>query len=638
MKSKFISKLKDVNSFLIQHLSKKADIIALILIAVVITLPSISPLSSGDKVNLNDDFLYFASMHEAVRKAILEDHTFPTRNIWVGGGYPILGDPSDHTLNPITLITVVFGTIMGIKIITFVSLLIGGMSTYLLARYILGYTRWGSLFSGLVFGLSLFVPIRIYDGNMFDAYAAFLPLCLLLIGLACRGRKVALLILPFVFYIMISDGKHTALMSFIYIGILCLFDIIPLFNTFGTNNLKRINIKPFKVFILALTVTFFIGMLRILPVWELVNTQGGFGTNFLWYKTKIYGPEYIGAYTFQNIWQCLIGYKDVVSILTIGWLPVLLSLSVFLIFPGKAFPWGVALFLFVWLTLAYNAPVDLFKLLWQMPIFNTLSKPWKYFTFQIVFTFAIVAGQFFGLLTKLRPRWLEHVFAIALIIISVSFLYPKFCEIQGSTYTYDIPAEFLVKQNDFYNIKGKGLSRLRVEPLNSITYTNIIRGVGTIDWMAAIKADENAVPKYFVDAEGKYIPNPQYRGEAYFVDSENPVKAIIKPNSVTAQVNLPKPDTLIINQNYHRDWHTDHGIISDKDGLIALRLNEPGSYKVTLRYISRSFFIGLIISILSLILLITICWSYKTGRLNKWSQNTSIPLRQVSRFILWLMD
>ena len=634
MKSRFISKLKDAYRFLIQFLRTKTDIIALILIALAITMPSISPLSSGDKVNFNDDFFYYAGLHEGVRKAVLEYNTFPTRSFWICGGFPTLGNPEDPTLNPMTLITIIFGSIMGLKIITFIALLIGGLSSYLLARYILGYTKWGSLFSGLVFGLSLFVPMRIYSGNINEVYAAFLPLCLLLIGLACRGRKVALLILPFVFYIMISDGKHTALMAFLYIGILCLFDAIPLFNTFGTNNFKKINIKPLKVFILALTVTFFIGMLRILPVWELVQTLGGFGTNFLWYKTKIYGPEYISTFTFQQLWQYLIGYK--VNFLTIGLIPVLLSLSVFCIFPIKAFPWGVSLFLFVWLTLAYNAPVDLFKFLWQMPIFNTLSNPWKYFTFQIVFTFAIVAGQFFWLLTKLRPKWLEHVFAIALIILSVWFLYPKFCEIQENTYTYDIPAEFLVRQTEFYNIQGKEIPRFRAEPLNSIIYTNTVRNVGTID--TAINLGEKAVPKYFVDAEGMYIPNPQYRGEAYFVDSKNPVKAIIKPNTIIAQVNLPKPDTLIINQNYHKDWHTDHGKIFEKDGLIALQLEEAGSYKVTMRYIPRIFFIGLIISILSLIIVSFTCWSYKTGRLTKWSQNTSVPLRQVSRFILWFID
>ena len=560
MTGRFISQLKNGCSFLIHRLQTKKDIIALILIAVVITIPSISPLSSGNKVNLKDDFFYYAGMHEAVRKAVLEYHTFPTRSFWIGGGYPTLGNPEDPTLNPMTLITIVFGSIMGLKIITFISLLIGGLSSYLLARYIFGYTRWGSLFSGLVFGLSLFVPIRIHDGNTNEVYVAFLPLCLLLIGLACRGRKVALLILPCVFYIMLSDGKLTSLMAFLYLGILCLLDVIPLFNTFGTQNLNRINIKPLKVLLLALTVTFFIGMLRILPALELIETHGGLGTTFIWYKPNIYNPSPAGVMTLQQLWPNLIGY-NVLHILTIGAMPVLIALSVFLIFPRKAFPWGVTIFLFGWLALAYNAPVDLLKLLWHIPIFNVISKPIKYFSFQIVFTLAIVAGQFFWLLAKMRPRWLEHVLSIVLIIMSVWFLYPRFDALQKDTYTYDIPAEFLVRQNEFYNIQStdsRPIARLRVEPLNSITYTNTIRGVGTIDWMAVIKLGENAVPKYFVDAHGTLIPNLKYKGEAHFLDSNNLAEAYFQPNSIITQVDLYKPDTLIINQNYHRDWHTDH--------------------------------------------------------------------------------
>jgi hypothetical protein len=623
---------------LMQYLRAKADIIALIVIGITITLSSISLLSSGSKVSLNEDYYYYTGMHEAVRKAILEYHTFPTRNFWVGGGYPTLGEPGDPTLNPMTLITIIFGAVKGIKFITLLSLLMGGLSTYWLARHIFGYTRWGSLFSGLVFGLSLFVPFRIYDGNTNDIYVAFLPLCLLLIGLACRGQKVALLILSFVFYIMISDGKLNAVMAFIYLGIICSLDVIPLFDIFGTKNLKKINVKPLKVLFLALTVTFFVGMLRILPAWDLIGTQGGLGTNFLWYKPKIYGPGYISAFTFRDLWQCLTGYENALSLITIGWIPVLLSIGVIFIFPRKAFPWLFCLILFGWVGLAYNAPLDLFKLLWRMPIFNVINKPFKYFSFQLVFTFAIAAGQFFWLLAKIRPRWLEHVLAIALILMSVGFLYPRFDEIQKNTYIYDIPAEALVKENEFYNVRGQDISRCRIEPLNSITYTNIIRGIGTIDWMAAIKVDENAVPKYFVDAKGTLIPNSKYKGEAHFADSENSAKAFFRPNSITVNVNIKKPDTLIINQNYHKDWHADQGTIFSKDGLIALRLNEPGNYNVTLRYIPRSFYAGIIVSILSFIILVFVCWSYRTGRLKKWSQNAFVPLRQLSQFIRWFID
>ncbi|HQI71866.1 MAG TPA: hypothetical protein PLM65_01835 [Smithella sp.] len=633
----YITQLRNTCILLTKFLKERIDIVAIILIAVLISLPSISPLLSGNKVNLNADFLYYASMHESVRKAVFEYHTFPLRSFWVGGGYPTLGNPEDPTLNPLTLITLVFGSIMGLKIIVLMSLLIGGISTYLLTRYILGYTRWGALFCGLVIGLSLFIPLRVYDGNTNEVYGAFIPLCLLLIGLVCRGRKAALLALPFIFYIMLSDGKLNALMAFLYIGILCFLEVIPFLNIFGTKDSNKINVRPLKIFVCALTVTFLIGMLRILPALELIETQGGLRTPFLWYMSNSYVPQHV--VTPVQLWQKLIGSESI-HLLTIGVIPVLIALVSFIMFPVKALPWGIVLFLFAWLTLAHNAPLDLLKMLSNLPVFNVITNPLKYFAFQIVFSLVIVAGQFFWLLAKMRRKWQEPLSAIALIFLSVWFLYPKVYEIQENTYTYDIPVELLIKQNEFYNIQStdtRPVARLRTEPLHSIAYTNTVRGIGTIDWMAAMKLDEKAVPQYFVDEDGTFIPNPEYQGEAYFTDMQNKAAPVFRPNSIIVQVNLKTPDMLIINQNYHRDWYTDRGRIFDKDGLIALHLDETGTYKVTLRYISRSFFIGLMVSILSLITLIFVCWSYKSGRLMRWSIEAPVCVRWMPKFILWLI-
>jgi uncharacterized membrane protein (UPF0136 family) len=631
-------KLEKINSLVrssLQWLKSRIDIFAYALIFVAILLPSITPLLSDGKLNFNDDFFQYAGRHEAVRKAIFEYHTLPLRSFWFGGGYPTIGDPEDPTLNPLMIFTIIFGSVMSLKVIPFIAILIGGLSTYALARHILGYTKWGSLFSGLIFGLSLFVPLRIQDGNPNEVYAAFLPLCLLLVGLAIRGRKVALLILPFVLYTMISDGKLAALMAFVYLIILCIFDVIPIFNTFGLSERNRI--QPLKIIILALIMTFFIGMVRILPAFDLINSKGGIGHIDLYFQPKTYTPEGVFAYTYQQLWQELIGWKKVQGLVTVGWLPVLLSLCVFYLFRRKSFPWGINLFFFGWLILAHNAPVDLLKLLWNVPIFSALYRPYKYFSFQIAFTFAIVSGQFFWLLVKMRPRWLEHIVAIILIVAGVWFLYPKMAKIQKETYTFDLPAEYQVKSDEFFNIQGKDIVRNRKEPLNSLTYTNLIRNIGTIDWHTGIPIAENAVPRYFVDAKGERIPNPNYHGEAYFLDSGNMAQAYFQPNSIIVQVSLQKPDTLIINQNYHRDWRTDHGRLFDRNGLIALQLDEIGTYNITLHYISRSFYIGLAVSALSLSVIIFICWSYKTRRLQKWSQNAPIPAKKLSQAVLWVI-
>jgi len=718
----------------------------------------------------------------------------------------------------------------------------------------LGYTQWGALFSGLVFGTSLFVPLRILDGNPNEVYAAFIPLCLLLIGLACKGRKIALIILPFVFYTMLSDGKLTCFMGLFYIGILCVLSLIPIFKNFiYQNSNNKINICPLKIFLFTLLITFFIGMVRILPALEIIRTKGGLGNMQLFFYPKEYS---VYNYTFEQLWQELLGWKGRQGLVTLGWVPVILF-GVSLLYSWRnSLPWLISAVLFGWLLLANNAPIDLFRILWNLPIFNAARRTYKYFSFQIVFTLAIGAGQCFFLLKKLRPRWLEHIIAIVLIAASLCFLYPKMAKIQRDTYNYELSDKLLVPAKEFFNVQSKGLQRNRSGPFRSITYFNLLRGIGTIDWYTGIPIDENAIPKYFVNSADQYIPNPEYQGEVFFLPIEdkiqlssaiptvekqfphnkltglwhfdiindniardssknetngklvgmdkdeflvkgkfgnalmfngnnwidikpsrslrlnedyslsvwiNPfdmprnmerfiidsdfwrsgsryslvlhngfvrfmhnyvgldnegniiqvpygeaglvrnrwhhiaavstkdelqlyvdgeIKAVkpyskknqfkkdvslriggrtdppqlecfkglvddvaiwnralttlevkklwlaggadkemlfgestaeieFRPNSIAVQANIVNPCTLVINQNYHRDWHTDKGEIVNKYGLIALKLNEIGSYKIHLRYISRSFYIGLAISILNLLVIIFFCWTYR---------------------------
>ena len=612
------------------------DIFAFAIIFVVITLSSIPPLASGNKLNFNDDFFQYASRYEAIRKSLFEYHTFPLRSHWFGGGYPTLGDPEDPTLNPLVLLTVFLGTVKGLKVIAYILLLTGGLSAYALARYVLGYTRWGSLYAGLIFGTSIFVPSRIADGNYNEAYAAFIPLCMLLIGLACRRRKIALLILPFVFYITLSDGKLNALMAIFYMGILCLLDVVPVFSTF-TDGAKKIDIRPVKILILALAITFLIGMVRFLPALELINARGGLKNMDLAFLPKTYEPGGIFAYTFQQLWQEAVGRSEHHNLVTIGWVPVALF-AISLIFWRKTLPWGLNLLLFGWLILAHNAPADLLKLLWNLPIFSTIYRPYKYFSFQIGLTIAIASGQSFWLLRKLPYRWLEHICAVILIVAGAWFLYPRMAEVQRGTYDFDLPAEFLVQEKEFYNVQGKDLNRNRKEPPRSVTYYNLLRNIGTIDWYTGIPVDEDAMPRYFVDEGNNYIANPEYRGEVFFLEEDNAAEVEFQPNSIIAQVHIGTPGILVINQNYHRDWRASKGKLLDRDGLLAIRLHEAGSYTIHIRYVPRSFYTGLAVSILTLAVLAFVCWAYRTGRLLNWSHHASPIPRCIGKATLWLLS
>jgi hypothetical protein len=620
------------------------SLVPYVIIFFVITMTALPTLRSQDQLSRSVDYFQYAARHEMVRKSVVEYHTLPLRSHWVGGGYPTIGDPEDPTLNPLVVLSLVFGTVKGLKLIVYFALLTGGLATYALARSVLGYTRWGALFSGLAYGSCPFVPLRLVDGNTNEVYAAFLPLCLLLLGLACQGRKIAIPILTFVFYIMISDGKLTSLMTMFYIAVFCVLALIPSTSPLAPvaqeRRSTRIDFCPLKVLLLATILTGLIGMVRILPAEELIHSHGGI-RQMLATHPKTYAADRILAYTFEHLWTEAIGFEGRVGFMTIGWLPIFLSGIAFVVFWRKTLAWGITLLVFGWLSMAHHAPIDLLKLLWNLPVFEAIYRPDKYFSFQIVFTFAIVSGRCFSVFSQLQSRSGEALIAATLILSSVGFLYPKAENLHRRAFILDPTADDPRPATGFFQIDGALMSRSRRYPRRALTYFNVRQDIGTIDWYTGIPTDEHAVPKYFVDWENAYVPNAAYRGEAFF-EAANAgsftADPVFRPNSIVVSVKVNAPSTLIINQNFHRDWHTDRGQRLDRAGLLAIRLEETGDYIIHLRYYPRAFYAGLAVTISSFLALTCVCWAYKTGRLDRWARSGPRVLQKGSRAVLWSIN
>ena len=119
-------------------------------------------------------------------------------------------------------------------------------------------------------------------------------------------------------------------------------------------------------------------------------------------------------------------------------------------------------------------------------------------------------------------------------------LFPKVKFILSHIYTYKLP-KIYSEQNDFFNIKSKqNLSRNRINPPNSVTYFNLLRNIGTIDWYTAMPLEEKAIPKYFVNMDNQYLLNPDYKGEIFSLEPENVVSGEIRPNSIILNVNMQR--------------------------------------------------------------------------------------------------
>ena len=351
-----------------------------------------------------------------------------------------------------------------------------------------------------------------------------------------------------------------------------------------------------------------------------------------------YIPERVLAYGVAQLWQESLGWQGRQGLVTVGWIPVALFAVALFAFWRRTLAWGLASAVCAWLLLAHNAPFDLLKLSWNLPIFQSIYLPHKYFSFQIAFTVALVSGQFFWLLTKRRPKWVEPVLATSLIVFGGWFLVPRAMAIQENTYTLESPPVLPSDPEGFSNVQGYGLPRFRLGPHRSVSYFNLLRNVGTVDWYTAVPFAENAIPKYFVDSRNRELRYRDYRGEAYFSKGKGSVESTFSPNSIELTLNVQEPDVLIINQNYHPDWQVSKGDLFNKDGLLALRLQDTGSYRVRLQYVLRSFRTGLLVTLSSLAFLVFVCWAYKTGRLQRCTKHDTWLIRRGSLAILWLLD
>jgi len=199
-----------------------------------------------------------------------------------------------------------------------------------------------------------------------------------------------------------------------------------------------------------------------------------------------------------------------------------------------------------------------------------------------------------------------------------------------SAYVYDLPPlvpERPAPESNFYSVSGLGIPRARLGPFAANQYCNIRRGVGTIDWYNAVPLPEHAQPRFFVNRRGEEIPNRYYRGEAWLLGREGPrpegaagagVDTVrILPTRIEVACSTNEPDVLVINQNAHPGWRLaaeGPATLVEHEGLLAVKLPAAGNYTLSLRYVSRAFRRGLVLTCSGLLLLAVFMFFLLRGR------------------------
>ena len=102
----------------------------------------------------NNDWLNCRSFDAFTRHAILEDGQFPLRSHLFGGGFPVIAHPSDGSWAPTIIPTLLFGDVVGVKLVILAFILLGAWGVRGLARDWLGLQEPAALWAAGLFAVS----------------------------------------------------------------------------------------------------------------------------------------------------------------------------------------------------------------------------------------------------------------------------------------------------------------------------------------------------------------------------------------------------------------------------------------------------------------------------------------------------
>ncbi len=167
---------------------------------------------ASDDAYRDNDWMTDRTFDVLARDALLTHHQLPLRSHQLGGGYPTIGHPFDGTLSPTLLPTLVFGDVIGVKIVIALLLLLGSWGMWGLARGWLGVGKPVAALAVLAFAFAGWVPSMLLVGFYPQALYLVAPALLRLLWVDVEQRpRRSILLAGGVLYLLLAQAGNAAL-------------------------------------------------------------------------------------------------------------------------------------------------------------------------------------------------------------------------------------------------------------------------------------------------------------------------------------------------------------------------------------------------------------------------------------------
>ncbi|MBI4058753.1 hypothetical protein HY404_00780 [Candidatus Microgenomates bacterium] len=646
-----------------KRFSSQWPIIILIITTLVIYLPIL--INPHILLNRNNDLQeFFFPLFDFSKRQILDTHTLPLWNNMFFSGSPLLSDPQSPIFYPPNLIFL----FLPLNVAFIFSLLIHSLfmviTMYWLTRYGLKMSNLASTVSALIYLTSPRLAGYLEAGHFgLAATLAWLPLAILTVIKLSRNPK---LIWSIIFSFSLAGIFYTHTVTFILASISAfLFFIICLFYQKNPKHLQ----KKITFFTIGAILTLGLTAIALFPQLEWTPTT----TRFLLLQDEDVYPKWASFKESLTVtFAPWLGYKnniwgfDSEKWLTVGLLPTILGLIGFWSLKNKVKFSIIALILVVlFISLNNLSPFHNFLLSQDWYVLMRVStRIW--FILQILV--AILVG--IGVEKMIKSKG-KNIFPFLIILMTLAEL----IFINWTRINKPISPPEIVVPEEVYNFLANDLGYFRVfcvtrclsQKLVAQYKLETVEGYGTLQqknyFNQFIQLSQQywnhytlALPPFEIykfseiqpyapelaDYNVKYVISPykltdkrlvlekQFGNYSIYINSINKTRAYYSndkeasilyysPNKIIINTSLHQTDQVILAEVYNSGWQAklngkDYTPINETKNALRQITIKPDTQFVEFSYQPKSYFIGRIITLATLLIIILLFFK---GRKNK---------------------
>ncbi len=572
--------------------NKKVAFAIFFLLALFFLLPIFSNIANWGSYDWDQHFFY----HGSARNAITKFGQFPLWNPFYCGGSPLLANPQSTFLSPFFLFVLMFGTVAGLKLEALAYMALGMFGMFLLARK-LGAKILPSYFAAVVFMLSSWYSTRVVVGHTTFFPFALMPWAVLFYLHAKEKAGFALLSAATLAVMFLSGGIYPLYFTAMFIGIYALFDSV-----------EQQKLKPVLIVagIFALAALF--SAAKLLPMLEFASGLENPTTQYNSFGYTLKGLLSRNQDISQNDAQtgrALISDPDKLTEATLtgkvawGWheysayigiIPVLLALIAAISY-RKNWKLLVLAAFFLVLSLGEFSPLPIWSALKQLPLIGALHGPSRLL---ILFAFcAALLGA--KTLSDIKPISNRYAVMAVLAIVLIDLMLVSMPGL-GSAFQEE-PLDISTNEYTDY-VQILSLSKYQSQ------YPNMLQNMDTVNCYERVHPRIRALPQFF-DTGEPYAP---FIGNAYIAETNQTYNiSRFTPNRVIIELSPTASGTLVYNQNYMPGWKAKvdgkngrQQEAAPYNGLVATEIT-PYDDKMEFYYSPASFYIGLVISVVSIL-------------------------------------